>query len=611
MSGHTEAQSEWITRVLALPILSAGAPSKGSALSNDDCMKLMKGCGNDWKKVKARYLAEPATMKGLIAFRKRIVDGVLKTLDAQSGGKLVAKAVGSENLTSDYDITLGSTDASGIEIPAVTSFNDEIKRMFGVPPGVCFDTNLYVKDFLDVTDKILDTSGEPRRDPEAMATVDTLLSEDRSDQDVAALTKQRQYMSVPDWLEYKEQVLKGLEAIPDEGARREAIRQNQTQFEEAENIYLMNATEKVRRFFELLDKTDLSNADIPAKAKTEMSMLRGQWEEMLSKSDDVKSTEALPHLADEILALSHEHFDNVALEANNEAYMEKMSAVRDIQTQHKKGQQALDEKVKTANPELVRKIEDLIKKVQEATTKKETERANEFQAELVKAQQQAQALGQSLDPQLANEIDALKARAKKETAEANFFASEAYLSEGPLQHIVNGKQANNPEVFAKLKPEHFLGSINEQFGDFMKDVGHYAHNEGEGFCQTSKYLHRLLEGIVLLTDRPGFQDAKFNTITKQEAASIASDIDKKLLPIRGAKGEWADKSDDERFAAALRLAPEVYGESSMGALAGLFKKVTADVNAVVRAALTADGGMRPDKAQMKDYMTGREGARTR
>ena len=39
----------------------------------------------------------------------------------------------------------------------------------------------------------------------------------------------------------------------DKTAREKAIQENQTQFEEAENIYLMNATEKVRRFFELLD----------------------------------------------------------------------------------------------------------------------------------------------------------------------------------------------------------------------------------------------------------------------------------------------------------------------------------------------------------------------
>jgi hypothetical protein len=145
----------------------------------------------------------------------------------------------------------------------------------------------------------------------------------------------------------------------------------------------------------------------------------------------------------------------------------------------------------------------------------------------------------------------------------------------------------------------------------MKDVGHYAGNDGEGFCQTSKYLHRLLEGIVLLTDRPAFKDAKFNTITKQEAASIVAEIEKKLLPIRGAKDAWADKSDEQRFAAALDLARDVYGVDSMQELTKLFKLVTADVNAVVRAALSADGGMRPDKAQMKDYMTGREPKRTR
>jgi hypothetical protein len=295
----------------------------------------------------------------------------------------------------------------------------------------------------------------------------------------------------------------------------------------------------------------------------------------------------------------------VALEANNEAYMEKMSAVRDIQGQHKALQQTLDGKMQKANPALMQTITDLKEQLKAAEAAKNADLAGELKAALAQAQKDAGDLGKAIDPALANQIDALKARAKKETAEANFFASEAYLSEGPLQHIVNGKQAKNPEVFKKLKPEHFLGSINEQFGDFMKDVSHYAGDEGQAFCQTSKYLHRLLEGITLLSTKEGFENATFAPISKEAAAAMATKIDQQLLPIRGAAtAPWNEMSDEDRFESALAAAQAVYGVGSMTALAGLFRKVTANVNAVVRATLSAEGGMRPDREQMTAYMQG-------
>ena len=195
---------------------------------NATCERRMQDQGYSWKKVKTAYLNSPQVMWEIIQFRKVTVDGLIGDLNRKYGGVLVAKSVGSNNLTSDYDITLSSTDGSGQEIDAISDFNAAIKRKLRVPPGVCFDTNLYAKDFLKVKDNILD--GE-RDDKEAIAAIKDFLEEDRSDQDVAALTKQRRYMGAEGWDDYKDGILN---ALP-EGKARDAGR---AQLEEAETLYI-------------------------------------------------------------------------------------------------------------------------------------------------------------------------------------------------------------------------------------------------------------------------------------------------------------------------------------------------------------------------------------
>jgi hypothetical protein len=556
-------QDQWMVRVVGVqfPAEAAGngalpaavAPPAQPALSDAACLKLIRDCGSSWKTVKKTYLADKATMGRLVAYRKSVVDGIIRELDKQWSGRLIAKAIGSTNLTSDYDITFTTTDGDGSEIDAVVSFNDEIKRMFGVPPGVCFDTNLYVKDFLDVEDKtILGTENAPRADRKPIDPIETLLAMDRSDQDVGALTKQRQYMNVEQWTAYRGSVLSQMQAIKDPAAREKAVKEAETQFSEAESTYLLKAAEKIERLFAQIDQT----TPPPSPALIHMQALREQW-------GKEAGTERAHALADEILHEAAEHFEPQAMEANNELYMQKMFAARDIQAKQK----ALEKLLAAGNP----------------PTKSDGT--------------------PDVDGSVAKDtIDALKTRAKKEITDANFFAAEAYLSEGPLQHIVSGMQGGNADALARLRPDHLLGSINEQFGDFMKDCSHYASDEGEAFCQTSKYVERMLNGIVLLRTKPEFAALTLRTLPVEQVETMAGAIKTKLLPIRGAKDAWADKSDMERFAAAGALAHEVYGVSTMAALQSIATKLSVEINAAVRATISANGGMRPsDKDNAKFF----------
>ncbi len=523
---------------------------------NATCERRMQDQGYSWKKVKTAYLNSPQVMWEMIQFRKTTVDGLIKDLNGKYRGVLVAKSVGSNNLTSDYDITLSSTDGSGQEIDAISDFNAAIKRKLRVPPGVCFDTNLYAKDFLKVKDNILD--GE-RDDREAIAAIKEFLEEDRSDQDVAALTKQRQYMGAEGWDDYKDGILKALPAGPARDASR-------AQLEEAETLYITKCVAKTTPLVPQLEKFKTD-----PKLGREAKRLLDQWAKFMAAT---VPPAGLERLCDEIGEFAHEHAEAEMLEVNNDVYMEKMRAVRDVQKQH----QGLEAVLK--NAELG---------------------AGDFSAAMpfLTDQDQLQlgllmSEGKSAEAKtyLAQKVDALKARAKKEVGEANFFASEAYLSEGPLQHIVNGKQSNNPEVFASLKPEHFLGSINEQFGDFMKDVGHFKGNDNEGFCQTSKYLERLLDGITLLRKKEGFADLDLKSMSIERADAISARVKAELLPIRGSAGKYAQMTDEERFGEAGVLAQQIYGVSSMSALTAMLRGLVTEVNAEVRKALT----MRPDAA---------------
>ena len=545
------ATDDWMYRVLGLNVprkIDAAAITDGAALTDGDCLWMIRDCKSSWKQVKAKYLPTKPVMKRLVDYRKSVVNGIIGELDKQWGERLIAKAVGSDNLTSDYDITFTTKDGDGSEIDAVVSFNDEIKRMFGVPPGVCFDTNLYVKDFLKVEDKsILGTKDAPRSDAGGIDEIDQLKTMDLSDQDVGALTKQRQYMDAAQWDAYREQVLAQMFAIEDDTQREAAVKETTLQFEEAESTYLLKAAEKVNRLFAQIEHAKPP----PSHEFDEMMGLKAQW----AKDADTEKAHAL---VDKILKLGAEHFEAATMEASNELYMEKMFAARDIQQKQKQLEAAL-----AKDPDSPR-------------------------AEAAKTA-----------------IDALRARAKKEITDANFFAAEAYLSEGPLQHIVGGRQGGDAAALEKLKPEHLLGSINEQFGDFMKDCGHYAGNEGEAFCQTSKYIERMLNGIVMLRAKKGFETLKLQTLPIDGIATMAEAISALLLPIRGAKDEWAEKSDEERFAAAAAEAKGIYGVSDLAGLKKLATALSVEINVAVRAATSAAGGMRPNDADNAKFFANR------
>ncbi|MFT5680826.1 MAG: hypothetical protein ACI8RZ_001732 [Myxococcota bacterium] len=566
-------------------------------------------CDSDWETVKGNLSRDPVALWQMVLYRKQTVDGLLAVLNGTHGGNLLAKSVGSVNLTSDYDLTLSSKDGSGREIDAIKAFNDRIKALYTKQPGTVFDTNLYAKDFLKVKSTVIGVN-QGDSDGSGIAEVLEMLELDRSDQDVAALTKMRQYMEQDEWEDYIEGFTNGME--------KEQAEQLRLQFDEADSLFAMK-NETIFEAF-IAKYGDMDKRLLPESVvETLDELIQTRSERM--ETADLQTLIAEQEKIEQLVREAGHLAGDLMLEVRNDIYLDKMKGVRVLQGRHGKLEEALTDDIDydtavggigdldSDDPKYDEKVRALLRTLLGGELIVEPSEAvdnptalddktiqtiiNELKAESITD-------GDALQAWLVKKVDALKEEARRELGAANFYAAEAYLSEGPLQHVVNGNQSGNPAVFDKLKPEHFLESINEQTGDFFKDVKHFGDaREGEALYKTCKYLHRMLEGIAKLAQKDLFIEIEDDLPTLAiwgGAGKAMTGIEEKLLPIRGAKGEWASATARARRLAAIEASKKIYKVSTIAALKAQVLTLSGELNKAVRTALA----MRPSKEVISD-----------
>lgn len=409
----------------------------------------------DWNSVKTSYANASTAFSMLLmqAYRKRLVDQKIQqhATACERGQRIVSKSVGSTDMTSDYDITVGITggDVSGAELDAIQQFNDDIRLSFGQQPGTVFDTNVYAKDFL-----ALNADDQRLPLPANGAAMYQMMVEG---QDIGALIKQRRYMSKDQWDAFQDHVEAGVEAL-NPAAKALAV----YRYESADHSYLLKLAELLAEFQRRADPKASATygtayaqaqADVD-KAVTEQCLSRGERLilKQAARPDYVLSQFLLRY---KVLCWEHSHPDLV-LWANNDLYVAQMREIR----------------------------------------------ADQQQGVL---QRQPAAAAVRVSDQISSAI---------------FFASEAYLSEGALRHVVDGVQAANAKPGMKpdektaairgalmgLTADQLLQSMNEQFGDFLKDFAHYG-DAPEFLFRGAKYLQRLFEALGVLAQKRQAADA--------------------------------------------------------------------------------------------------------
>ena len=435
-------------------------------LGRADCKRILKECGNQWNNVKARYKSDPETMWQLWAYRKAVVNEAID--DLKKLYKFESMAVGSTNLESDYDIAVvshGKDHKDGVvyDFEIVHAFNTAFVADYGVQPGTLFDTNLYASAKPA-------TDGATKKEP-VTETEKAMKSMAEGGQDVGALVKQRRYMS---WEEYDAYARKVTEEVRRQAGDKLAD-VTMKQFEEADSLYQMS-------LLTLLEKTR-ATARIGRDRRPVRAVGRGRGrgaesKELLKTLDElekkIESSGGVGGQKELIAALEeleHEHAD-LFMRASNSTYVESVKGVRELEA-----------------------------------------RAEELEAKTDRNEREEL------------ELQGLPAKIKTLATDAVCYANEAYHSEGPMKHVVEATQA----IKGKAKKEHpndkvaqkkyfdeerkkaldamslnqFLQSFNEQLGDFLKDLKHYAGKEfpGMGFYRSSKYLDRLLDAMILIGDR--------------------------------------------------------------------------------------------------------------
>jgi hypothetical protein len=201
-----------LTRALRLPY----TPSEWR---DADCVAVIRHLRGDWKHIQAHFQGDPEAMKVIVDYRKRYIDGLINELaaDKVKYPGLIARASGSTDLTSDYDVTLATADitadpdftalddaarlaaargARDADARAAAELGRRIKETFGKQSATVFDTNFYLCDFLgSFTNNIV--TGRPN----AVAVARTSPAS-AAYQDVLALMKVRRYMRADEWRRY-------------------------------------------------------------------------------------------------------------------------------------------------------------------------------------------------------------------------------------------------------------------------------------------------------------------------------------------------------------------------------------------------------------------------
>ncbi|MBV8379302.1 MAG: hypothetical protein JO369_00880 [Paucibacter sp.] len=513
-----------------------------------------------------------AVMWKLYQYRRHYVDGLIARLHADHPrAGLLFKSGGSEDIESDLDITVASPN-SGVDVVAMKAFNDQVKADFGRPPGRVFDTNLYARDYNAIKDN-LSAPGA------AGTTPDTNIAEPTGamakmagiDQDVATLMKQRRFLGEETYTT----MWQALRAAAPE-SEQDLI---QERFEEAEDVYLLTAREKVEAIVKTVqDKLDSLGADERTVERAAFAHEQAEFRRLVTAAETARGvalTDALKGLQNhlpEFLDVLEENFPDEVMETTDAMYAKTMTALREDQAK-------------------VRQLEAHLAEAHEGPQCEELHKGVAHAAWLAQA---------------PAGINALKARVKQAQFTNIVFANEAYVSQGAITHIVSGAQAateeEKREVLERIQPAELLQSANEQMADFYKDMKHLEREanaaaigqaqrrkHGEAFVHASKYLSRMLDAAAMLQDKYA-ADADAMAILTGKAFDLCvrakvegprqlqAEIDKKLVSLRKSSTVPGDAKAEVAFADVQTL----FGVATIDALRKLITAFGIDFNDRVR-----------------------------
>lgn len=407
--------------------------------------------------------------------------------------KILAKAVGSADTTSDIDITISGDE----DVAAVVEINRYHRRVYNTESLFLTDTMFYIRDWMTVADSINRDNKEysPKTDDanlaklvpndENYAAYDTCLQVQVLDflGDIGGLMKIRRYASADQWRVFSAAILDGIEV---DGLT-------------ADQIPMFGRVKQVDHLYRTWYYEPLSARSAYIDENLELA---GHHAKAFRSAYDM--SDPLFHL--ELLAKIDR---NSFIREMNFAYNELMAKVRE------------DGRALREDPK--------------------------FKGDFVWFQNYGKALvGVQSGLNLAG-MQAYTERQSLLVSEAIPYAAEAYNCQGSLWSVVGGQGGARP---ANLGLPHFLQTFNEQIGDALKELWEYVYEawehslgsdelvlkEAEGFYRASKYEGRMAEVLQSILDmlrgneKKKDKDGKSTPIAQLPEVKARIDAWKKLFP---------------------------------------------------------------------------------
>ena len=503
-----------------------GISEEPAEWSNEDCKTFLKdGVFSNWFVMHANFKQEDELGKKvltrMVAYREEYVMGALRELKAKNES-LQAFSAGSTNLTSDFDVTIAlqmNEESLNEDVDIVDTFNRDIRSDLGNPPGVVFDTNLYmqaytnVKGNLPLRSEAIHYEGVYKvKSEEIKATAQPIGDAHGiwlADQDIMSLMKQRRYMDQRDWNDYVGNLCDNIE---DEKIHNDV----KSRYNEADDGY----REKTRSILNaLVDKGVNILAEESDLDTSESSVFRSVGDLFSKGTNPLLRSTIQANLTEEMLNFirldkAHKEYPADVLEVYNDFYVS------------------------------------------------ETRRAHALEKELEALWQEPSEDMSAADLRAkAKKSDGIRAKISRSYGEALFYANEAYQSAGAFTHVVLGSQSGNiEEALKQLDPQQLLHSHNEQLGDLLKDIKHYSEegaSSGELAYRSAKYLSRFLETVILLKQKGVLKGELPFEQHHDSIEKLKSRVDMGLLQTR--KGVMSFESNEKK---------EKFSEKE---LCGLFK----------------------------------------
>lgn len=529
-----------------------------------------------WEGLKEKYGSEPEKMKEFFNFRRVFVDQTLVSLRSTYPG-VIWKSVGSMSLTSDYDITITVPGAASLAAMAVRDFNTQIRNIFGKQPGTAFDTNLYVKDFVSVKGKGRGAGAEDHSPPQPK---NVKMME--AGQDTAALLKQRRFMIQSEYDALMRSTLTSIEASFLKRLGKEKSALSPSELQKLNKLLGAN-----RKQFETADaQYKIAQAKLAEKLIA-MQQDPARQKEVTEKLAQIRDSEE--HIA-ALAPIKAELNDinNAIAEAELDTSPDGAALLAALRAE----KVGIETRISTKDADLIRENGGDL--ALEASNDVYLDCMHEvyIMEQELEQMEKVQTTDEAAKKML---IEGLKSRIRDKTSEATFFASEAYQTEGAVEHVVQGMQGDGK--LDNVSIWQFLESFNENVGDFMKDMKHYAgaHGEdelrdmGKAFYKSSKYVHRLLDTVKEIKKRFNSKEVlPFETSLGGDSKALADKISAVSLAIR--KGalefEGGDLTDEEKERAKSLKSQEQMAELfKVGNIDNFVQKIlkfAKEVNAWVR-----------------------------